>query len=326
MNSTLNISYDGAFIVGEAFGYYLIPITAFTSGFLRVLFAIHLWNSKLLKNPKYLILLYKIVIICIDNLTYIGYQNNACKFCPERLFNTYWSQVYQLYILGWAVDVLRFQINLFEILITYDRLIVLRQHQNAISKKSIKYFYLITLLIAFSIHCVPDYFATFIDFSPSHDSYFISETSFGSSESFLLFKIIHDPLIRIAVISVLIIINTLNVIEYKRFIKQKARIVKNKNFIHAETIFTKMVIIETSLFSFALFNIGWPNILFAVNASTGIFYNSFNNLIILISEEFMLLVFISDLVIYFALDKNLKKTFDKKLRFLKTIINLKNKN
>ena len=317
-NSSLSplIVYDSVYIVGQLFGYFVIPITALIGTILRIIFAATLLYSKLMKYPKYMILFYKMMNVTFYNVIFIGYQNNRCYYCPDRFYNTYSSQFYQLFVLHHLIDLIKFQINFFEILITYDRFCVLRKTKSVLFKFNIKYLSLICLLIALFIN-LPDYFAFKLVYWPLLDKYSIVKTNFGNSYVYFFYHTFEDFSIRIFTIISIILLNILNIIEYKQFIKSKLKVIRNIKKIRAETVFTRMVIMGTCLFSFGLINIGWSYGIIQIDYLNGILYNSFANLSLAVSEEIMLLAFISDIFIFFSMDTNFKrifKTFSNKIK------------
>ena len=89
MNSTTDsvpmiiIPVDTAYIVGQVFGYYVIPITALISTLLRLLLCYSLFKNQLPILPKYILLVYKLFTLIILNTILIGYQNAGCNACFE---------------------------------------------------------------------------------------------------------------------------------------------------------------------------------------------------------------------------------------------------
>ena len=313
MNSTTDsvpmiiIPIDTAYMVGQVFGYYVIPITALIGTLLRILLCYSLYKNRLPIVPKYILLAYKLFILIILNTILIGYQNIGCNACPESRYASYSFKIYQLYFSQYLVNVLRVQMNFFEVLITYERYCVLKRTASGLTRVNLRFIFLISLLIALALQ-LPDVFIREIKYSPAKNVYYFSFTAFGKTNFYFWYQVSILTIIRISTILSIIYLNIFNVIEYKNFIRNKLKMVKDTTKMHADHEFTRMIIIGTSLYAFGLINITWSFIISQINLSNKIYYTAFQNLAIMVSQEILMLVLLNDLFLYTLLDTNLIKS------------------
>ena len=304
--SPTNISIDAAYMIGDMFGYYVIPISASISVILHLSFIIFICINPLLAATKYILLFYKIVITILLNSILIGYQNCICNACSDILFSSYSFKIYQLYLNQYLMNALKTQLNFFEVLITYERYCVLKRTQSGFTRVNLRYTFLISLLIALLLQ-LPDIFTRDINYSYSNNLYYFTFTSFGNSSLYFWYQISIISIIIIVTIASIIVMNIFNVIEYQKFIQNKRIIVNENNKTHSDFEFTKRIIISTSLFAFGMLNITWSYMLSQINLLNKIYYTSFQNLAIMVSQEIIILVLINDIFLHIMLDTNLKK-------------------
>ena len=304
--SPSNITIDAAYMVGQLFGYFVIPITALISVTLRVSFVMFLCKHPLPATPKYILLFYKMFITTLLHSILIAYQNCICNACSDILFSSYSFKIYQLYLNQYLMNALKTQLNFFEVLITYERYCVLKRTQSGFTRVNLRYTFLISLFIALLLQ-LPDIFTRDINYSYSNNLYYFTFTSFGNSSLYFWYQISIMSIIRFSSITSIIVMNIFNVIEYKKFIRNKHIMVKETNKIHTDIRFTRMIIISTSLFAFGMLNITWSYMLSQINLLNKIYYTSFQNLAIMVSQEIIILVLINDIFLHIMLDTNLKK-------------------
>ena len=304
------IPVDTAYIVGQVFGYYVIPITALISTLLRLLLCYSLFKNQLPILPKYILLVYKLFTLIILNTILIGYQNAGCNACFESRFTSYFFKIYQLYFSQYLINVFRIEMNFFEVLITYERYCVLKRTQSGFTRVNLRYIFLISLLVTLLMQ-LPDIFTRNINYSYSNNSYYFTLNSFVKSDFYFWYQILMMSFVRIVTIVAIIVLNIFNVIEYKKFIRNKIKMVKTSSKLNAEFVFARMIIIGTSLFAFGLINITWSYILSQINLINEIYYTPFQNLSIMMSQQIMLLVLIIDIFLYTILDSNLVKSLRK---------------
>ena len=133
----------------------------------------------------------------------------------------------------------------------------------------------------------------------------------GSSNWYFWYQIIFHLAYRIFSSFILIILNIFNIAEYRHFIISKAKVIKDKKKYKSEIVFTRLVIIGTFLFIFALlYNINAYVIVQSFQLK-GINYDAFANINILVSYEVILFFYIFDIFIYLGMDTNLKKLIKK---------------
>ena len=304
--TTSLILNDKGYLVVQLFGYYVIPITAVLGAVSRLLFIIGIYNSDLMKMPKYCLLYYNTLLIGLMNVILILYQNSNCVGCPDKRYNPYWMKIYQLYIIQFVNNIVRIEIMVFETLTTFDRFCVFIKKKSFLSCAKIQIIFWISLIFATlaQIHVV---FGQVIAYSEINKLYYLATTQVGQSQWFFLYQVILISVIRIGTIMFILIFNFLNFIEYKKFIRDKKKIVKDINKIKYEVTFTRMIIITTSLFAISLTFITWAYIVSQINSANKITYDSFANLVLTLGQELLLVIFISDIFLYVFMDDNLKK-------------------
>ena len=306
--SDYGIPNDTSYTVGKIFGYYIIPITALIGALLRIVYAVLLYNSKLMKLTNYVILFYKIINMVFFNLIFIGFQNYSCQICPDRRFSTYPVQFFRLYFMTLVNNVIIFAGCSLEIITSYDRFCILKKIKSDLFKIPIKYIYLSDLIVS-AIIIAPFYFANVIKYSIDHDLYYIVKTPLGNTKWYFWYQIIYLLAVRIVTSFILIVLNILNVIEYKKFIQNKSKL--NKDIRNTDTLFTRTIITATFLLIFGLlYNIAGFMII-QLNSLQGIDYTAFSNLNIMMSYEIILLFYIMDIFLFFLMDTNLKKQLRK---------------
>ena len=315
-NLSLSDTYDTFYVMGEILGYYVIPATALIGTLLRIFYGILLHKSNLTHLTKYKILLYKVFNLAICNLIYMGFKNNSCNICPNIVYNTYAVQFIRLYFSNHLLQLVGVQVFSLELLIAFDRYCILKKMQNAVNMDKIKYVYLLSLLTGIVI-LMPYFLAYEIQYSRSLDLYCIEKTWIGNTNFFFWYKLSNILINPSIVIFGLIFLNILNVIEYKRFIKNKSQVITEIKNINAEAVFTKMIIIGTSLFIFATAHYSITLSIININLVNGIQYGSFTNLNLLISFEFVLVSFIMDLFISSTIDRNVKQKINLLFRIKK---------
>ena len=311
-------NYNTGYFVLEVFGYYVIPITSLIGAILRFIFVIGIYNTNLTKMPKYYLLFYKILFTFLSHSVLILYQNSGCIGCPDRRFNPYWSKVYELYFFQFINNIFRIGVMVFEVLITFDRFCVLRVKKSFLSFAKIRIVFCMTLIFATlaQIHVV---FGQVIAYSEINKLYYLATTQVGQSKWFFLYQVVLTSSIRFGTIFSILIFNILNFIEYKKFIRDKKKVVKDIDKIKYEVTFTRMILIATSLFAIGIIFISCAIILSQINQIKKITYDLFTNFFIAMSQEFILLVLIVDIFLYVFMDDNLRKNL-KKVFFRTTIL------
>ena len=262
-----------------------------------------------MKQTKYSILFYKIMNLTCISILFIGFQNNSCSYCPDRLYNSFISQLYSRYFLKCVFHVFGMAEIMFEILVVYERYCVLNNVNSVLYKISIKNFYFVTLLI-FTILRIPDYLAYEIRYSTKQNNYYIAKTSIGNSRWCLFYNIILDLGFYGICITFGSTINILNIIAYRNFVYHKNKMLKNQKRVKkAEVVFTRMVIMSTIFEITALFFNLLSFFIIEIYLLNQITYSPFANLNQTISYEVLFITFIVDILLYLYMDRNLNRSF-----------------
>ena len=263
-----------------------------------------------MKLTNYVILFYKIINLVFFNLIFVGFQNYSCQICPDRRFSTYPVQFFRLYFMTLVINVIIFAGCSFEVITSYDRFCILKKIKSDLFKIPIKYIYLFDLIVS-AVIIAPFYFANEIKYSIDTNLYYIVKTPLGNTNWYFWYQIVYILTIRIATSFILIVLNILNVIEYKKFIQNKSKLNKDIRNLNADTLFTRMIIMGTFLFIFGLLYNIVGFMIIQLDSLQGIYYTAFSNLNIMMSYEIILLFYIMDIFIFFLMDSNLKKQLRK---------------
>ena len=312
MNYSLNSSeivFNTAYLVGQVFGYFVIPSTALTSSIIYLLYIILLLKSGLVrKYAKYNLLMYKVVNVFFINILFIGFQNSGCQFCPDRILNTYWSQLYNLIMSRNLFILLAMIENVYSVLFNFERFCVLRNVVNGLFKIHVKFIYLLCLVV-FAIVRIPDYLAlVIIKYSAADNLYLLSKTTFAKTIWYTWYQVVVNFVYFLICIILVCVLNVLNIIQYRKAMRKKLKFSQNsKKIKRSEASFTRMIIISTFVTNASIFNLLISFIIYQVYYSLKVYYSPFSNLYFNISYQLILVAYIVDIFLYINLDKNLRK-------------------
>ena len=303
-SSTYSLSYSNSptYKLIQVFGYFIIPITATFGLFIYTAYAFILWQSNLTKRIRYNRLIYKVLNIALIYILFIGYQNSRCTFCQDRLYTTYVSQAYNTYVTKYGFHILSMTQGVLEILMVFDRFCILKSVQSNLLKIPTIYIYFSCLLI-FAVVRSPDIFAYDINYSPANGTYYITNSK-AYKWYFIYITTVNIIFYSTCLTGSLVVI-VLNIIAFREWATYKAKIVANKtNIEKAEAAFTRMITLASIILTFAVvYNvIAFILIYFVRN----LLDEAIINLNYQISYELILLGYISDVLIYISLDRNLK--------------------
>ena len=312
---------DGFFASGQILGYFIIPITAAINSLAYFFYGFIIWKKKLIKQLKYEIIFCRVINVTVINLLFIGFQNNGCSYCLDRVFNTYLSQVYSIYSLKYVFHVFSMSHVLLDILVSYERCCVLRNHKSSLFKMPFKYIYIGTIVFS-ALSRIPDYLSYEIKYSTIYAAYYIALTPVGNTKWYFLYQIIFVFVFFCLCMFIFCVFSIINIILYKRWANNKTKMMKDGQRIKkSEAKFTRMVIFSTIIeIAAVLYNL----IAFALTTILlfeGIIFNSFANLNQGMSYEIILIAWTIDVYLYFSMDRNLENVYKKLFFWKKTISN-----
>ena len=321
MNKTsLNsIVPDSVFAAGQILGYFIIPITAALNPLAYSFYGYIIWKKKLIKQPKYGIIFSRVINVIIINLLFIGFQNNSCSYCPDRVYNTYLSQAYSMYSLKYIFHVFSMSHVLLDILVSYERCCVLRNHKSSLFKIPFKYIYISTLVLS-ALSRLPDYWSYEIKYSAIYPAYYISQTHVGKTKWYFYYKISFVFIFFGLCMIIFCVISIINIILYKRWANNKTKMSQDRQRIKkSEAKFTKMVIFSTIIeIAAVLYNL-IAFVITTILLFEGIVYNSYANLNQGMSYEIIMIGWLIDVYLYFSMDRNLENEYKKLFFWKKTI-------
>ena len=298
---------DSVFLAGEILGYYVIPITALITSLAYIACGIVLWKMKLIKKTNYCLLFCKIINISLVSILFIGFQNNSCTYCPDRIYNTYFSQAYSQYCVKYIFHILAMSHAIIDIYMVYDRFCLLRNIQSILFMISPKYLYFITLLIPALLR-FPDYLAYRIEYSDLENAFYIALTPIGKEKWYIFYRIALNVAFYGLSLTIFTIITIVNITDYKDWAHRKKKIISKKSdkkkIKKSEAAFTRMVTFTSIIGAVAIcYNL----ITFIiVEMIKGIKLNLVANLNQTISYEIIFFAWFFDIYLYFSIDKNLR--------------------
>ena len=314
MNSSNSSSLTDSVLA--IFGYYIVPVTALTNSLAYIACVLVLCNIKLFNQTKYSLLFCKVINVTLISILFIGYQNNSCTYCPDRIYNTYISQAYSLYCLKFIFHVFGMSHVLIDLLMAYDRFCQLRNIKSFMFNMPTKYLYLVTFIVPILLR-LPDYFARRIEYSVEKTAFYIVHTPVGKASWYIFYKVALNLVFYGVCITVFSIITIINITDYKQWAYNKSKMFENKiekqKIKQSEAAFTRMVTysniigaaaIVYNLIAFILVEISTsnkgirtPNTLAYLNQT--------------VSYELIFVAWLVDLYLYLSIDKNFRNFVSK---------------
>ena len=294
--------------MASSIGFYLNPATAFV-GLILNLFCSYILTDPKINNKSYKYLLCKSIVGAAFCLISIGFQNSACTYCKENLFNSYRVQFYKLYVLKYLFSVLYLAETAIEFLQCYERYYKLKKPNfiyKLVNEIPVKYCFLILMSISMLL-LMPNYFAYSIVYSNDYDKYAFYTTLFGKSKIYQYYIIFVYAVFIISNIVGLNFINLLTVINLKQACKRLSTISDSERRIKlskSEVAFTKMIIITTANFSMCRF---YNLVTIAISRTQivdHVYYESITNLSKNLSYWFLTLNNSLNVLIFLVLNKN----------------------
>lgn len=179
--------------------------------------------------------------------------NTACLYCKSNFYNSLYVLIYKTYFVVHLGDILILPMGVTEILITYDRLSILKNNlNNFIARQDIKCVLPIVFCISIALH-VPDFFI--LDFIPIDEGVYYREINpFGNSDYynyvFAPIRIIASFALQVAYVKYVISL----IISYREFLARKKRIQNKKTRVNKnENDLITMVLFQTCLHIVASF-------------------------------------------------------------------------
>ena len=308
------------YAAGEILGYYVIPITALITSLAYIVSGIILWKMQLIKKTNYCLLFCKIINISLVSTLFIGYQNNNCIYCPDRVYNTYISQAYSQYCLKYIFRIFAMSHALIDIIMVYDRFCLLRNKQSSFFKIPPQYLFLITLLVPTLLR-FPDYLAYSIEYSKEVNAFYIALTPIGKAKWYIFYRIALNFVFYGFSLTLFSIITIVNLTDYRDWAHRKKKIINKKNekikIKKSEAAFTRMVTFTSIIGAVAIFYNLITFIIGEINTLMGIKLNLVANLNQTISYEIIFFAWVFDIYLYFSIDKNLRNFVSKIFKLCK---------
>lgn len=242
----------------------------------------------------------------------MGYQNYHCTFCEERLNNSYAFQVYGLYAVRYGGQITWLILSNLEVMINYERYCVLYSVKSNLFKVPVRVFTLL-FIIADTCLLIPDFMALEIQYSSDIDKYTYTSTSFGKTLFYNIYMVAIAALSSVLILSSLLIFNTLNLKKYRFYVtyRKRSRNSNKKKLSKEEKTFTLMILITTTSFICILI-INMMMVAFTrIYFINGVYYVSFVNILRGVTYLVGSVHYTIDPFIYVALDKRLRKEFQK---------------
>jgi hypothetical protein len=200
---------------------YLTPIISVFGVLFNVICLVVLFNPKL-KGVTYKYLAYKtvghLISLCMTALSPMA----NCSMCP--ISQTIPVLIYRIYFLRYLTNTLFTSSALVEMALAYDRLLIFKSKNKFFSRIAFRYF--LAFAIAFSVSInLPFMFASVIELVPNTTNrYRLINSSFGNSSFYRLYLILSNLLQSLVTLLVLIGLNTLVIIEFNQYIRNRSRL------------------------------------------------------------------------------------------------------
>ena len=282
---------------------YIVPSVSIAAIIISILIILS-WCFLKLKNKAYKLILMRTISTILISIINIGLQDESCLTCRSKVFTTYFNNFYRIYIARYCYLAQLMSVLFLEIFLLNDRICVLRNKENIISKiLKIEYQCLISFVLPIVVY-LPDLFAFYVKYE-CDNIYSRKYTWFGESIYFFYYDMF--ILIFQSFILLIYIIFTLKCsIIHKKFMKNKTKFTKTKQ----KNILLSMLvlffafaclIIYSMYLAFVAFNLFFPKLLDIKNILKYSIYIIFQ-MSLLICQ-----------IMFFYLDKQLSKSLKSKL-------------
>jgi hypothetical protein len=205
---------------------FIIPIVSLIGFLLSILCLTVLFSQKLTgEDYKYLKLksilhLLALTILCLSPVS-------QCAICS--IAETLIANLYRIYIMVVTTEIVGMSISLVEVMISYSRLVVLKQKSASFISIYFKSTILIIIIIAISLN-FPYFFSFQIQpLSPGSYRFRMIRTDFGNSHLYNIYLICLNIIHSTTALSALIIINICLIIEFKKYISRKSQLTTIKS-------------------------------------------------------------------------------------------------
>ncbi len=209
-------------------GFYIIPLVSLVGFVLNLTSLIILLHPNFKQKPQFSYLILKIAMEMLASLIFIGFQNYLLSVIETFLqrkqvsTNSYAFQLVRFIVYKYLAYVFYVWSGVNEIMLTYDRYLVLKNENNWFNKKGAFKINVVVPVLVCSLVNLPNFFAYKLkQTSINTDSYTLELNEFGRSAFFSLYMLIvigASNLIANLIITPLMIKVA---IEYKKFIKKK---------------------------------------------------------------------------------------------------------
>ncbi len=209
-------------------GFYIIPLVSLVGFVLNLTSLIILLHPNFKQKPQFRYLILKIAMEMLASLIFIGFQNYLLSVIETFLqrkqvsTNSYAFQLVRFIVYKYLAYVFYVWSGVNEIMLTYDRYLVLKNENNWFNKKGAFKINVVVAVLVCSLVNLPNFFAYKLkQTSINTDSYTLELNEFGRSAFFSLYMLIvigASNLIANLIITPLMIKVA---IEYKKFIKKK---------------------------------------------------------------------------------------------------------
>lgn len=292
--------------------YTILPLVASLSCIFNLTIFVLVLHLKINNRVYNYIIIKSFFKACIS--AFLIYMENAgCMYCESNFYHTKFKLMYKTYIIAVTVDSLSVMIGLTETFITFDRLCMLKNTKNWITRLTQKYVVIGIISLSIILH-IPECFV----YEFEHVTEEINKrqrTKFADTNFYKIYYLGFLNIFKFSLLIFYLVLVVLVVINYRKFLAKKARLRSarvSENARH-ENETTKMIISIGVCYSFATTFIVVSNVLGRLEELT----KTYNSTFIIIKNTGYIITFANlcfggmSLLFY---DSHMKKTLRKFIR------------
>lgn len=237
-NESLTKAFD-AFINFEVYftglvGYYIIPSISLIGFILNIIALIVLTNRKFKERDRFKYVIVKIGLEMIGSLMGIGFQNYLKCIIDNYILGINCTEtgsyIFQFFraLYKYVGVVLYIWTGINEILLTYDRYLILKAKKNWFNEQSSFKYILLICGILTSVIYLPYALSSKISLVVnSTNLYYLETTEFALSNFYQVYTIILQAVVNIILLIVIIVFSVVVLVKFKKFIRNHSSLANN---------------------------------------------------------------------------------------------------
>ena len=258
----------------EWISYIILPAVAATSA-LFALSSIALILSLKINNRIYNYIITRSTLKALTSICLILVEDSICMYCKSNYYNTKFKLIYRTYVIGMTVDTITVMIALVEGLITFDRLYILLNRKNWITRMKQKYLIIGIIFFSIIMH-IPEWFRFKLEHVEG-DIYKRSLTKFADTYFYIIYYVVFVNFLKISYMIFYTVLVILVVINYRKFVAKKTRLQQKSvsKLAQNNNNITKLIILVGVVYALTLVLMVVSNVLGRVDEMTGTYNSTF---------------------------------------------------